>query len=69
MIRAHIIPSSNRKPKSRDPIINSIPMNPKQNPDMTENTNCATAINCRLICLTEILNLKYCCQVTKNFLL
>lgn len=58
MIRAHIIPSSRRKPKSSDPIINSIPINPKQKPAMTENINCATAISCRLICLTEIINLK-----------
>lgn len=54
-----MIPRRRRNPKSSDPIINSTPINPKQNPDMTENTNCATAISCRLICLTEIFNLKH----------
>lgn len=53
MIRAHIIPNNNLNPKSKVELsINSMPMNPNKNPAAVEITNCKTAINCLLICLT-----------------
>lgn len=54
MIKAHIIPSNNLKPKSKVVLnINSIPINPNKNPAAVEITNWRTAISCLLICLTE----------------
>jgi hypothetical protein len=54
MIKAHIIPNNNLKPKSKVVLnINSIPINPNKNPAAVEITNWRTAISCLLICLTE----------------